>query len=366
MIIESNSTLDAINNFDSQEERFFKNSFYASNLGLECPKRQWLTFINAFQDKVSNRVKRLFDRGNREEQFIIGVLRSIGIEVISPYESEKTQFTVEYLNGHIRGKIDAIALKGVKEAAHKLHVLEFKTMNDSSFKDMQKNGLEMSQPTHFVQIQAYMNAKDMDRGLYIAVNKNNDELYVERVKLNKTYMKDILNKAANIILNKNSMPPALSNDKTFFKCKMCNASDVCHGEVMPEINCRTCVFSEAKDDGKFYCNYWLKKSAADKPIPLDAQKLGCGNHIFIPQLLKKLYLTSVNTETNLTENMENPNEHYFLWHFDTHYIRLSLTNGYNSKQIKELGYGGLLDLNIAKMSRTTSPMATSELSVLLF
>jgi hypothetical protein len=350
MIIQHNTTLTALENFESSEHKDeFKNSFYVSNLGLECPKRQWLTFLNAYEDKKVNRIYRIFERGKREEEFLVKLLREIGIEVIAPKKDRDEDFLVVHLNGLIKGYLDAIALSGVPEATEKKHVVEFKTMKESVFNDVKKNGLEKAQPTHFMQLQTYMYKSDIDRGLYIAVNKNTDEIYIERVKLAKTLVKQALSRAEGIILNKHIMPPAISENKSFFKCKMCPASKVCHGDKIPEINCRTCVFSKAKEDGQFYCNYWFKKSGATNSIPLDFQKKGCPSHMFIPSLLRKLGTEAKSTETNLDQNLGNPNDFYFRWSFDTHVITISPLSGYNgykSEHLLKLGYDGLLNPEI--------------------
>jgi hypothetical protein len=350
IIPELPSTKTALDNFQSDNSVApFKNSFYAGNIGLECPKRQWLTFINAYTETISNKTLRIFARGLREESYFVKILQDIGVEVIYPDESNKDDFKVDYLNGLVRGKIDAIALSGVKESPDKPHILEFKTMNNSSFNDLQKNGLEKFKAQHYYQIQFYMLSKNIDRGLYLAINKDNDELYVERVKLERNKLKEVMRKVSAIVLNKNNMPPAISEEKSFFKCKMCPAQKVCHGDEMPGINCRTCVFSKTSEDGQFYCNYWLKVAEAKKPITIDFQKKGCNRHFYIPSLLKKLNVMSTNTETNLNQDLDDPNEYYFIWHFEGGYIKVSLKDGLRSADLFKIGYDILISEDFLKL-----------------
>jgi len=353
MNIPVNTTAYLIENYKLPDEpKKFSYSFYASNFGEPCPKKQWLGFINAYVDEVSNRIKRIFNRGNQEEIHIIKLLRDIGIVVASPYDTDKEHFKFTHLNGHIRGKLDAVAIKGVPEAPHKVHVLEFKTMNEKSFKELVDKKLEKANPKYFAQVQAYMFKKNMERALFIAVNKNTDEIYIERIKLSKQYAQKLFNDAETIILNKNSMPPALSDNKTYFKCKMCPAAKVCHGEEMPEINCRTCVFSTASADGNWYCNYWLMKTNSQKPIPMNFQKTGCNKHLYIPALLKSLNKNCANTETNLAEQVRDPDEYYFMWHFNTHFIKTGGSQPcFNSSDLKKLNQL-LLEPQLGKIKET--------------
>jgi CRISPR/Cas system-associated exonuclease Cas4 (RecB family) len=350
MNIPLNTTAYLIESYQPKDEpKKFNYSFYASNFGEECPKKQWLTFLSAFTDNVSNQVKRLFNRGNQEEAHIIKLLREVGIQVVSPYDTDKEHFKFTHLNGHIRGKLDAVAVKGVPEAPHKVHVLEFKTMNDKNFQIMKRDGLEKANVKYFAQVQAYMLKKNIDRALFIAVNKNTDEIYIERVKLSKQYAQKLFDDATTIILNKNSIPPGISEDKTFFKCKFCPANKVCHGDELPEVNCRTCVFSRTSEDGNWYCDFWKQKTGATNPIPMEFQKTGCSNHLYIPSLLKSLNKNCANTETNLGEVVADPAEYYFIWNFDGHFIKTGGSEPcFSSKELKSLN-SLLLDPTLGKI-----------------
>jgi hypothetical protein len=56
---------------------------------------------------------------------------------------------------------------------------------------------------------------------------------------------------------------------------MCHAS-----RKTTEINCRTCAHSTPGGDGQWRCARW-----GDETIPSDAQRIGCGSHVFHPDLV---------------------------------------------------------------------------------
>jgi hypothetical protein len=128
----------------------------------------------------------------------------------------------------------------------------------------------------------YMRWSKLDRALYLAVNKDTDELYAERVHLDEQAADALEAKAERVVFAQE--PPArLSEDPAFFKCKFCPAAVVCHTAKLPAVSCRTCLHAtpEREGDGRWSC----AKYGAD--VPLDAQRRGCASHLFVPALLKR-------------------------------------------------------------------------------
>ena len=71
----------------------------------------------------------------------------------------------------------------------------------------------------------------------------------------------------------------LSNDPTYFECRFCAFSGVCHGGDMPERNCRTCTHSETIANGEWMCQRFGHK------LNLDQQIAGCPAHIYLKGLV---------------------------------------------------------------------------------
>ena len=235
-----------------------------SQLGHHCPRYLWYGFRWAYQDQFPHRIKRLFARGHREEPEIIKELERVGIKC------DETQLESICGDGHIKGHCDGIA-KGVLEAPNITHLLEFKTMSDKYFKQLSKTrSVELSKFIYYVQCQLYMHFLKLKRTLFIAVNKNDDSWYVERINYNKAKALEYVKKGEDILVSK--LPVSAPYPATFWKCKFCPAKEVCRNTDKALQNCRTCKFSELMPEGKWQCKKW------DADIPEAGQRKGCTSY----------------------------------------------------------------------------------------
>jgi hypothetical protein len=244
-----------------------------STLGHPCDRWLWLSFRWAVIEKFDGRILRLFRRGQMEEVTIINDLRAIGIEI------DDSQSRVDF-GHHVSGSLDGIIKRGVPEAPSKRHVAEFKTHSKKSFDDMIKNGVEKSKPMHFVQMQVYMYGTDIDRALYVAICKDDDRIYTERVRYDRAIAEKYIQRGQSIALA-DRMPPPLSTDPTWFQCRFCAAHSFCHkSEPTRHANCRTCAHSTAMADSTWRC----ERHEADD-IPLEFQRTGCDDHVIHPDMV---------------------------------------------------------------------------------
>ena len=182
---------------------------------------------------------------------------------------------------HVSGSVDAIIDAGVPEAPKKPHVAEFKTHSLKSFNDVEKNGVEKAKRTHFIQMQVYMHGLGIDRALYVAVCKDDDRIYTERVRYDRDVAEKAIARGKRLALA-DEMPPPLSHDPSWYECKWCPAYGVCHeglGVTAPQ-SCRTCAHSTAKEDNTWRC----EKHNADG-IPLGFQRTGCADYELHDHLL---------------------------------------------------------------------------------
>lgn len=242
-----------------------------SQIGKECARALWYQFRHMDRPTFDGRMLRLFETGDREEERIVANLRAIGVQVWDrDPENPKYQIGFTAHGGHFALSLDGIG-KGFKESGQP-HTLEFKTMNDKSFKDTKKKGVQVSKPIYWAQCQVGMYMADLGRCAFIAVNKNTDEIYMERIKLDLAEAMKLVAKAGEIIFS--DKPPAkLSNDPSFFGCKFCEFAQLCHGDKRPEVNCRTCAYATPEPDGTWSC-------AAGK-----AFGSVCDGHLFNPHAM---------------------------------------------------------------------------------
>jgi hypothetical protein len=245
-----------------------------SMLGHPCDRWLWLSFRWAVQPVFPGRILRLFRRGHREEETIIDDLRAIGVNIV-----EGEQSRVDF-GSHVSGSVDAIINGGVPQAQQARHIGEFKTHSLKSFNDVSTKGVQKSKPEHYAQMQVYMHGTGINRALYVAVCKDNDSLYTERVRYDAEFAAKLVERGKRIALD-DRMPPPISTDASWYQCKFCPAHSFCHDtKTTKHANCRTCAHSTAMPNSTWRC----ERFEADD-IPVEYQHEGCEQHILHPDLV---------------------------------------------------------------------------------
>ncbi len=235
-----------------------------SQLGHECDRYLFLSFRWAYTSTYPQRVQRIFNTGHEAEPKIIKDLERIGIKC---YGDQTPMTTV---NGHVQGHCDGMAIN-VPDAPKTEHLLEFKTLNQNSFKAMSSKGVKEYHPVYYGQLQLYMHHLKLSRALFICLNKNDSSYYIERVKYDKDDAKLLNRRALSIVLAE--YIPTTTLSRTWYKCKWCNAKAICHEGAPLDMNCRTCVHSTPVEDAKWRCN------KHEFNISTKMQRRGCINHI---------------------------------------------------------------------------------------
>jgi CRISPR/Cas system-associated exonuclease Cas4 (RecB family) len=247
----------------------------ASIIGHPCDRWLWLSFRWAVIEKFPGKILRIFQQGHHEEQVAINDLRSIGVEVRAP---KGRQSRVEF-GCHVSGSLDGIIEHGLPEAPKTKHVLEVKSHKEDSFKRLRKEGVEKSNPKHYAQMQAYMHGKGIKRALYYAINKNNRDIYRERIEYNKVIAEKIVERAKRITMSER-MPEPVSSDPTWWECKFCPAHEFCYQtNLTKEVNCRTCAHSTPTEASTWRCEKY------EQDVPEDFQQKGCECHVLHPDLV---------------------------------------------------------------------------------
>lgn len=241
----------------------------ASILGNDCARAIWYSFRWATKSNFSGRMLRLFNRGHMEEARLIASLLTIGCQVYQQDENGN-QFRITHADGHLGGSGDGIVV-GCPDLAQGMQALcEFKTHNDKSFKELKDKGIRDAKLEHYVQMNLYMRKMGMAVSLYLAVNKNDDEIYGEIVPLNTELADKFLDRGTNLIYA-DEPPKKLNESPGFWKCRFCDHRPVCHLKGVPEFNCRTCRAGQITPGG------WTCMRTG---IPLDkeAQAKGCSGY----------------------------------------------------------------------------------------
>lgn len=278
-----------------EEEDGFRGHLGASIVGQECPRSIWYSFRWATKSHFSAQMLRLFNRGHLEEGRFIALLLTIGCEVFQQDEYGK-QFRISHSDGHVGGSGDGVVL-GIPDLPPTTPALgEFKTHNLKSFEELAGDnwraycealidpdkpranftgkGVREAKTAHYVQMQVYMRKMGLAVALYVAVNKNTDEIYCELVPLNSSLADQFLDRGDKLVWME--QPPAKINASPgFYKCRFCDHRPVCHLGAAPERNCRTCAYSAPVTEGasaRWHCR--LHETNITKTIQL----VGCDHY----------------------------------------------------------------------------------------
>lgn len=243
---------------------------------------------------------RLFQTGHREEARMLDDLEAIGLKIYRVDPETGNQWAFRDENGHLRGHGDGIAEGEMPGCTHHRHILEFKTHNENSFKKLVVDGVQKAKYGHFCQMQLYMHFAQIQCALYMAHNKNTDELYTEHVPYSSLLAEALVRRGQRII-NAPGPPSRLHEDpdaKMAYQCRTCPFLSICHNRAFAKRNCRTCLHSTPIKDG-FHCAYH------NTDVSLASQHLGCSKHLYIPALVPGKQVDADPDKNTVTYQMPN-------------------------------------------------------------
>lgn len=258
----------------------FRSHLGASQIGRTCSREVWLAYRWAFTKKFGARMLRLMNRGHLEEARFLALLEMIGCTF--HIAENGGQERISDHGGHYGSALDAV-IWGLPDCPGEWILGEFKTHNTKSFCKLANAGVRNTKPEHYDQMQSCMARRGIFKCVYIAVNKNDDDIYTEIVLYDKERA-DIVSARASDLITRRTPPARISEDPSSFGCTFCDAHQLCHfpDQVQLPENCRTCQFSVADiPSGTWGCE--KHNATLDK----DAQEKGCGEWSPIPGLIRR-------------------------------------------------------------------------------
>lgn len=251
-----------------------QNRIGASALGGPCDRQIWYKWRWVQQNFITPRIKRLFNRGSQEEPIVYEELEEVGVVIHS------TQDFKHFCHGYGGLMHDGI-ISNVPDAPKAMHILEIKTGNQKNFDKVKRNGVQKAKPEHYLQIQMYMRHWEIDRGLYIFSNKQDDQRHYERVRLDKEISIKAEKRCEKIVLSE-TPPQRAGETMDKWPCMWCDYKLVCFKGKPVAKNCRTCKHVNLIGDGQWGCGLRddkvLKHPASKKKRAkgkLSAQEKGC-------------------------------------------------------------------------------------------
>lgn len=251
----------------------FRSHLGVSMIGDDCTRKLFYNWRWATKPNFDGRTLRLFNRGHLEEARFIALMLCSGMQVYQQ-DSNSKQFRISYAGGHFGSAIDGVVI-GCPDVEPGTPLLcEMKTHSDKSFTGVKKQGVKEYKWEHYVQMQVYMRSMGLACGLYLAVNKNNDEIWAEIVPFDNVCADSYINRGITIT-DMRDPPEKLSESGAFYKCKWCEHSATCHRGAAPEINCRTCCNSVSKPNGTWHC---VLQPDGLGILSKEAQQAGCEDY----------------------------------------------------------------------------------------
>lgn len=230
----------------------FRSHMGASGLGKKCDRAIWYGFRWAHEPQFDGRMLRLFNRGHLEEGRIIPLFLMMGCEVYQQDANGK-QYRISDAGGHLGGSGDGVII-GIPDLDPGTPALaEFKTASDKSFQETKLKGVRDTKYEHYVQINLYMGKMGLAVAVYVVVNKNTDEIYIELVPFNAEVYAKHLNRGVELVWL-NEPPKRISESPGWFECRFCDYKKICHSDQAPAITCRSCKHSKPEQDGTWTCN----------------------------------------------------------------------------------------------------------------
>lgn len=262
--------------FDPKQSR--RTHLGLSTIGDPCARKIFFGFRWAVKSQHSGRIMRLFNRGHMEEGRFIAALLTAGMKIYQQ-DSEGKQFRIVEFGGHVGSAIDGIVIGCPDLSDPSVAILtEMKTHGEKSFLKLKKEGCQSAKFVHYVQQQVYMNKMDLRASLYLAVNKNTDEIYAELIPYDEVVAMHFIDRSRQIA-GADEAPVGLSNKgASWFECKMCDYSGICYRGEEPVRSCRTCRYSIAKEDGQWHCRH----SVVNATISTDQQVASCDYYTLAP------------------------------------------------------------------------------------
>ena len=266
----------------SEDEGGPRTHLGASLIGRECARELWYSFRWVTAKKFDGRMLRLFNRGHLEEPRFVALLQMIGCTVYQFDENGK-QFRITGHNGHFGGSLDSVIV-GCPD--YPVAILgEYKTHGDKSFQKLKSDGVMVAKWEHFIQMTEYMGKNNLPAALYMAVNKNDDEIHAEIIQFDQRQYDKYLDRSV-MIIDSWTPPPKINQSAAWFGCKFCDHSSVCHGKALPVRTCRSCMYSRPIENAEWVCCHPIPDAAFGDNIPLtkEDQLAACELYEMIPEI----------------------------------------------------------------------------------
>jgi len=200
-----------------------------SGLGDECERKIQYNLLAPKAKAIPEmRMVRIWGLGDKVEDYIEELLCDAGFNIHTVQPGGK-QYGFEMGGGRVQGHVDGIVDAGPKIMAYPA-LFEAKSIKHSNFKKFVDTGVATANPTYYAQLQFYQKCmKLLNPALFVMMNKDNSELYIELVEHHPAFADSLVAKASRILeaTDAGQVIPRGYTDKNNFHCKYCDFNAIC-------------------------------------------------------------------------------------------------------------------------------------------
>ena len=271
---------------ERENARRARNYLGMSSAG-DCARKQAYRHSMVGAEPFTAATLKNFADGHRTEDLVIERLRlAEGVTVIDRDPETGRQIEVSDHSGHFLGHLDG-EIFGLHQAPKTPHVLEIKCVKEKGFATFQKlkdkvgekNTLREWNETYYAQHQLYMLYRGRTRGYMVVASAGGRDWASCRTDFNRELAEYYVERARQIIFERDRLPDRISENVHFWKCRWCEFGAVCHEGAAPARNCRTCVWGLPVDDGKWHCRFY------DSELDFKTQLMGCKQQRYRPAFI---------------------------------------------------------------------------------
>lgn len=262
-----------------------------SSIGKSCSRALWYSFRWCARPSFSASTLKRFADGHHGEDVQAERLRMVPGVRLHTHTADGSQYGFSDLGGHFRGHMDGV-IEGLLQAPKTPHVWEHKQTDEKKQQKLEalkielgeKNALAQWDAVYYAQGVLYMHYAGISRHYLTCATPGGRHTISCRTEANEAEALRLKAKAARIIATDSpDKLDKISESPAWYECKLCDARDLCHGQAIPPVNCRTCIHATPEMDGD---GRWSCAKFGGATIPEDVERTGCGvAHLYIPALL---------------------------------------------------------------------------------
>jgi len=185
--------------------------YHPSSIG-DCFRKQYYEFyeeIRPSEEKLT-----IFATGKGIHATIVEILKESNIVNVESYETETS---LDFGEIKLHGRVDII----VAETNNEKVIIEAKTVSKPVKEPIEK---------HILQLQCYLHALNVNKGIILYWNKRKGEKYVFEVDKDDKYLKILKERAFslhNYILNKKEPFKEMALKEKYLECLYCEFKEIC-------------------------------------------------------------------------------------------------------------------------------------------